>query len=64
MTYNVEIKVKPTDVLPDVFDWLENNNLYFFTDWSFTRLESVNDCDYTFKFKRSEDATIFALRWL
>ena len=64
MTYDVAVKLKPQDVLLDIFDWLENNNLYFSADWDFTRPDYFKgDWNHTFKFKRSEDATLFALRW-
>ena len=64
MTYDVKISLNRSEVLPDVFDWLKDKRLHHISDWTYTKPDYFqDDWDYTFQFKRSEDATIFALRW-
>lgn len=64
MTYNVRISIKRDQVLPDVFTWLYKQDLVQHKHWDFTRPDYFkDDWDYTFKFEREADATMFALRW-
>ena len=64
MTYDVAIKLPRDKVLPDVFDWLEGRDLHFIQDWEYSKPDYFkDDRDYTFKFKKSEHATMFALVW-
>jgi len=64
MTYDVKISLKRSEVLPDVFDWLLDKDLNHIEDWTYTKPDYFkDDWDFTFQFQRSEDATIFALRW-
>lgn len=64
MTHDVAISLTREQVLPDVFDWLFNQDLIHVKDWDFTKPDYFkDDWDYTFKFKHSEHATMFALRW-
>ena len=62
MTYDVSIGLKPKQVLPDVFDWLEIRELYFREHWDFSRSPGEYR-DLTFKFKNAEHASMFALVW-
>ena len=65
MTYSVTIQSKPEINLPDIVDWLDDHDLHLGADWYVTKPDYFkNDWNYTFKFKRSEHATIFALRWV
>ena len=64
MTYDVCISIKRDQVLPDVFTWLLHQDLAQYEDWDFTKPDYFkDDWDYTFKFVRQADATMFALRW-
>ena len=58
--YDVRICLAHTDVLPDVFDWLLEQNLDYMKDWVYSKL-SPNE--FTFTFFEQDSATIFALRW-
>lgn len=64
MSYDIKMSLARSEVLPDVFDWLEERHLFFKRDWDYTKPDHFkDDWDFTFKFERSEDATVFALRW-
>ncbi len=64
MTYDVCISIKRDQVLPDVFTWLMHQDLAQHEDWDFTKPDYFkDDWDYTFKFVREADATLFALVW-
>lgn len=64
MTYDVKIGLNRSEVLPDVFDWLSDQELHHIRDWDFTRPDYFkDDWDYTFTFLVAEHATIFALKW-
>jgi hypothetical protein len=63
MSYDVAIHANGM-TSGEIFDWLEEQHLYHIQDWSYTSPDYFkDDWTYTFKFKRREDATIFALRW-
>jgi hypothetical protein len=64
----VAIKLKKHEVLPDVFDWLRENELEYLKHWTWDSpklgTQWANE-NYThiFKFFREENATFFMLRW-
>lgn len=64
MTYDVKISLKRHEVLPDVFDWLLEQDLFHTKHYSYTKPDYFkDDWDFTFQFVKSEHASIFALRW-
>ena len=64
MTYDVCISINRDQVLPDVFDWLQNRDLHFVQDWEYSKPDYFKaDWDYTFQFYNEEHASLFALRW-
>lgn len=62
MTYTVEIRVNATIVVPDIFDWINDQGLQHIVDWRWFRLADPNML--SFQFDREENATMFALKWL
>jgi hypothetical protein len=66
MTAEVTIKLKPSNVLPDVWDWLHEQGWNHDIDWGWRRTNSSDpslDNRYTFRFEKEEYATLFALKW-
>jgi molybdenum cofactor biosynthesis enzyme MoaA len=52
------------DQLPEVVDWLEDRDLHYLEHWNYTTPDYFkDDWSYTFSFKNSKDAVMFALRW-
>lgn len=64
MSYDVPISINRGHVLPDVFDWLLEQDLFQKKHWDYTKPDYFkNDWDFTFTFKQQEHAVLFALRW-
>jgi hypothetical protein len=63
MTYEVTIKLRPDQIMPDVFDWLHNQAWQHIVDWRWFRPKD-NSGTYIFQFEKDEHATVFALRWV
>jgi hypothetical protein len=66
--YTVKIRLRPENVLPDVWDWLEQHSIRFVEHWSWSmnswdRRLDRGDYDVEFSFDQPEHATLFALRW-
>lgn len=62
--FTVEIKVKDTAKSWAIFDWCNDQGWQMEKDYNYaTPVYAYTDWDYQFKFRRSEDATHFALRW-
>lgn len=64
----VTIRLKPQNVLPDVFDWLFEQDLDHMRDWTWDSPAlgtewAKQGYTHIFKFNKAEDATMFALRW-
>ena len=65
MTYDIVIPPESKFELPKMIDWLVENDLRMYKDWDVITPDYFkNDWNHTFKFKRSEDAAFFALRWV
>jgi hypothetical protein len=60
--YTIQVKLRPENVYPDLFDWLEQRSIEYGKDWvwSSTHWSSTHS---EFMFVKSEHATLFALRW-
>ena len=66
MTYDIAIRVKIGSDVPKLFDWIAENISEYNELWTYERSYGFGVRDYvnyTFKFTRSKDATLFALRW-
>lgn len=64
MTYDVPISIARDKVLPDVFDWLQEQNIIHMNDWVYTKPDYFKDeWVYTFKFVQQKHAALFALKW-
>ena len=64
MTYDIPIKVKDVAKSWAIFDWCHDQGWKMERDYNYTTPLYANEkWDYKFKFRRSEDATAFALRW-
>jgi hypothetical protein len=62
--YTVKIRLRPENVLPDVWDWLEQHGISHVNgDWGWHRVFGDRLTDAEFSFRRPEHATLFALRW-
>jgi hypothetical protein len=55
--YTIQVKLRPENVYPDLFDWLEQRSIEYGKDWVWSSTHSE------FMFVNSEHATVFALRW-
>lgn len=64
MTYDVPIEVKDVAKSWAIFAWCHDRGWRMEKDYLYvTPLYASEKWDYKFKFKCSEDATLFALRW-
>ena len=61
--YTVKIRLRPENVLPDVWDWLNQHGMFYGEHWSWHRVFGDSLSDSEFSFDRPEHATLFALRW-
>jgi hypothetical protein len=68
MTTEVKIYIRQKHVLPDVFDWINDQGWQHIVEWRWFRPSSdrqeANDWRYTFQFEKEEHATLFSLKWL
>jgi hypothetical protein len=65
MTTEVKIHIKPHQVLPDVFDWINDHGWQHIVEWRWFRpSQASRDTRYTFQFEKEEHATMFSLKWL
>ena len=62
MTYDIRIKLKKNEVLPDVFDWMNAQGWPHIVEWRWFRTDKHNDI-YTFQFDDKKKAEWFSLRW-
>lgn len=64
MTYEVKVSLKKNEVLPDMFDWLEERKQKHLIDWRWFKPEPLsNKMYYTFQFEDAKIANWFAIRW-
>lgn len=61
MTYDIRIKLKKDEVLPDVFDWIQQQEWKHIVEWRWFR--QVQGSHYTFQFDDKKKAEWFSLRW-
>jgi hypothetical protein len=61
MTYDIRIKLKKNEVLPDVFDWIQQQGWKHIQEWRWSR--QVQSSRYTFQFDDKKKAEWFSLRW-
>jgi len=61
--YTVKIRLQPENVLPDVWNWLEQHGMFYGEHWSWSRVFGDRLTDSEFSFGQPEHATLFALRW-
>jgi len=62
-SYTVSIRLRPENVFPDVFDWLEQQGILYGEHWNWERVFDDRAADAKFGFIQPEHATLFALRW-
>jgi hypothetical protein len=66
MTYPVGVNINRRNVVPDLYDWLEEQGMEYKKDWTFERgipSKDLAEFDYVFNFVHSEHAMMFKLRW-
>jgi hypothetical protein len=64
MTHEIKISVKPENVLPDIFDWLNEQGWEHIVDWRWFRPKAdTSDNRYIFQFDDQKKANWFAMRW-
>jgi hypothetical protein len=66
MTYDIRIKLKKEEVLPDVFDWIHQQGWKHIQEWRWFRvgMDGDSDRDFMFQFDDEKHAEWFSLRWL
>jgi hypothetical protein len=63
MTVDVKIKLNPSQVMPDIFDWLHAQGWQHIVDWRWFRPKD-NSGTYIFQFEEDEHAILFSLKWM
>lgn len=63
MTTDVKINIKPHQLLPDVFDWINTQGWQHIVEWRWSH-PLADNAPYTFQFEKEEHATLFSLKWL
>ena len=66
MTIDVKIDIKSAQVMPYIFDWIQEQGWQHIVDWRCFHPDKgmFRDKRYTFQFEKEEHATMFALRWM
>lgn len=62
MYHDVKVDLGPTEVLPDIFDWINGQGWKYMLEWRWFKPE-LHDRRYTFQFDNAKHATMFTLRW-
>lgn len=68
MTYDIRIKLKKDEVLPDVFDWIQQQGWKHIVEWCWFHrfhpgIDKIPDSIYVFQFDNEKHAEWFSLRW-
>jgi hypothetical protein len=64
MSYNIRVNLKKDEVLPDVFEWIQQQGWKHLVEWRWFKPDYYNlETHYTFQFDDEKQAEWFSLRW-
>jgi hypothetical protein len=64
MSYNIHVNLKKDEVLPDVFEWIQQQGWKHLVEWRWFKPDYYNlETHYTFQFDDEKQAEWFSLRW-
>ncbi len=64
MSYNIRVNLKKDEVLPDVFEWIQQQGWKHLVEWRWFKPDYYNlETHYTFQFDDEKHADWFSLRW-